>query len=146
VFLFDFAKGAAAVGLATWMDLAPSGLGIVAWSVTAGHIWPFQLGFRGGKGIAAALGSLLAFDLAILGVLAALFLPIYVACRRFSLSGLIAFALCPLAIWILHWPTVSVRFMTALTLLIWVAHRSNLVHEFRVSDTPPPGRSHDLLQ
>ncbi|MEI2625639.1 MAG: glycerol-3-phosphate acyltransferase [Giesbergeria sp.] len=41
------------------LSLGPESGALCAVAVVLGHIWPVQLGFRGGKGIASALGSLL---------------------------------------------------------------------------------------
>ncbi len=58
----DLAKG----GVAVWLAQRLTGndhvalLAVIA--VTAGHVWPAQLGFRGGKGIATSLAGLLIYD------------------------------------------------------------------------------------
>ncbi|MBI2165368.1 MAG: glycerol-3-phosphate acyltransferase [Chloroflexi bacterium] len=70
----DIGKGAAAVVLGR--ELAPGHAGALLAGVAAvaGHNWPFFLGFRGGRGAATALGSLLvlapsaALPLSLLGV------------------------------------------------------------------------------
>lgn len=55
----DVAKGALAVWLAK--EIAPDVYNelLAMTLVVAGHIWPLQLGFRGGKGLAAGFGALL---------------------------------------------------------------------------------------
>ena len=61
-FAWDFSKGTLAVLLAT--TLFADGLvpGIAAVAVVLGHIWPAQLGFRGGKGVAPAAGALIVWQ------------------------------------------------------------------------------------
>lgn len=61
VFALDAAKGASAVLLAWRLGLAVEWQAAAALAVTAGHIWPCWLGFRGGKGAACAAGALLVF-------------------------------------------------------------------------------------
>jgi glycerol-3-phosphate acyltransferase PlsY len=77
--LLDAAKGALAV-LATARlapGIWPATLALLA--VVAGHIWPAQLGFRGGKGLATLLGGLAAWvPVAALGMASAV-LPSLVA-------------------------------------------------------------------
>lgn len=59
-FLIDFSKGAAAVWLARMADRDAGIVTMCMIAVVAGHIWPAQLRFRGGKGIAVGLGAALA--------------------------------------------------------------------------------------
>lgn len=57
VFLLDCLKGVAAVWLARLVDAPVDVRAWVAAAVVAGHVWPAQLRFRGGKGIATAMGA-----------------------------------------------------------------------------------------
>src|SRR5579859_7966679 len=54
----DVAKGMLAVWLALEFthDFRLAGLAML--TVVLGHIWPVQLGFRGGKGVATSIGAL----------------------------------------------------------------------------------------
>ena len=93
--LGDMLKGAAAVfaaRLAGWPDPACVLVGL---AVTAGHNWPVQLGFRGGKGVATSYGALLAFDPVVAGLMLAVCAVALAATRRFTLSAIIAFVFCP---------------------------------------------------
>ena len=68
--LADLAKGALAVWLVSHY-LADERLAALAMlAVVMGHIWPAQLGFHGGKGVATAFGAMLVYDprMALIGV------------------------------------------------------------------------------
>ncbi|MEY2410378.1 MAG: acyl phosphate:glycerol-3-phosphate acyltransferase, partial [Verrucomicrobiota bacterium] len=95
-FLLDFAKGVLAVAGATYFKLSPESLVATVVAVAAGHNWPAQLHFRGGKGIAVSLGALLAYDPFIVLCLVAVFLPLFALLRTFTLSGMLAFAVAPM--------------------------------------------------
>lgn len=60
--LGDFAKGGIALWAAVHFGLSPWGITWVMIAVMAGHIWPAQLGFHGGKGLATGFGILVVLD------------------------------------------------------------------------------------
>jgi glycerol-3-phosphate acyltransferase PlsY len=64
-FLLDGSKGALAAVIGTRLSSAPTAPEMCAIAAVAGHVWPIQLGWRGGKGIATSMGAVLA--LAFLG-------------------------------------------------------------------------------
>src|SRR5262245_8142051 len=97
----DVLKGVIAMGIALWFKLEPWALALVMVAVLAGHVWPFQLGFKGGKGLSAAFGAVLAYDyrIAVLTALLALTL-LFISQRNeflffmgIACSPIIAFAL-----------------------------------------------------
>jgi glycerol-3-phosphate acyltransferase PlsY len=62
-FVLDAAKGAAATAIgASAAPAAPVAAGC-ALAAVVGHVWPAQLGWRGGKGIATAMGGTLALSM-----------------------------------------------------------------------------------
>ena len=62
-YVFDTVKGALAVYAATRITTDAWAPGVAFLFVIVGHIWPAQLGFRGGRGVAPATGSTLVLAL-----------------------------------------------------------------------------------
>ena len=130
--LGDLAKGVLAVWGA-WEWTGNQHLAALAMlAVVAGHIWPAQLRFRGGKGAATSLGALLVFDYRLALTCAALFLAGFALTRKSVLPGMFAFACLPLAgLW--FDPDGSTPMVTAiLSAMILFAHRKNFVEEIAV--------------
>lgn len=126
----DAGKGWLSVALA--QHLAPAwGLGsgtiaAVALAVFLGHLFPVFLRFKGGKGVATALGALFGFNLW-MGLLAiATWLMTAAAWRISSLSALAAAALAPVyALYFLGFSTNTLVVLIMSLLLIW-RHKSNI--------------------
>lgn len=93
----DFLKGSAVVLVGRALGLEPAWIAAGTAVVIAGHIWPAWLGFHGGKGIATLLGVLLVLDLRILVGLLVTWGLFAVVLRHFSLAGLVAIAVTPVA-------------------------------------------------
>jgi len=125
----DFSKGLLAVWLADYFRINPTGAVLTMIAVAIGHVWPAQLWFHGGKGVATSLGAVLMFDYSIAGLFAGAFLLLFAGLRNFVLAGLLAFAITPLALFLLDFPLNSVFGLSALALLILVAHRKNIPEE-----------------
>jgi glycerol-3-phosphate acyltransferase PlsY len=130
--LFDTAKGAFAVWLAGHFTGHNAGIMMLA-GITAllGHCYPVWLRFKGGKGVAAALGVFLALSpLAALSALAT-FVLVVAIWRYVSLGSVAAAAAMPLLMY-LHWapplaPPLSITFGTLFaTALVIFKHRANL--------------------
>lgn len=127
--LLDAAKGAFAVGLARVAATDPMiPVGCLV-AVVASHVWPVQLGFRGGKGIAPYFGALLCLDPVLAGGFLVLTLAGWVVVRTYKLAGLGAVAGVPLVGW---WFEVSGGTVIGLGIagtIILIAHRANLREE-----------------
>ena len=94
-----------------------------------GHMFPIWLGFKGGKGVATALGAFLA--LAPTAVLVALvgFIAIVAVTRYVSLGSIVAAVVFPIAAWWLCPATRTITTMlliSASSLLIIVRHKDNI--------------------
>ena len=128
-FLLDLAKGVVAVWAAFEFKLGPWGVVFAMIAVVAGHIWPAQLRFQGGKGISTTVGAILIYDPFIAPVLCGLFLLFYALSRNFVIGGLLALAMAPLCMFALGWPIPSVVGLSILAVIILCAHQRNIGEE-----------------
>ncbi|HUA68929.1 MAG TPA: glycerol-3-phosphate acyltransferase [Candidatus Saccharimonadales bacterium] len=141
--LGDFGKGALAVWIA-WEWTGDNHLALLALlAVVLGHIWPVQLRFHGGKGVATSLGALLVFDYRVALVFPVLFLLGFAFARKTLLPAMFAFACLPMAAWFLNCDNFTVAVLAILAAMILFAHRRNLTEELiafagRRAATPKP--------
>ena len=110
----------------TWMSPSSEQLGVASAVAILGHCYPVYLKFKGGKGIATALGIFLVLSpQAVLGALVVF--VITVATTRFiSLGSVLAAMSAPLLILMLDNPQpIFLATLFIATLIIW-RHRSNI--------------------
>lgn len=106
---------------------APEGaLAAVGLAATLGHIFPVYLGFRGGKGVACALGVFAALMPAG-GLFAGLvYLQTLALTRVSAIASLTAVNALTLGLWLSGAPLPYRVLALAMAALIWVRHRGNL--------------------
>lgn len=92
--LLDGGKGAAAVLLARWLGGESAAL-VAGGAAFLGHLYPVWLGFRGGKGVATFLGTVIALAWPLGLGLCAIWLLTAALSRISSLSALVAAASAP---------------------------------------------------
>ena len=122
----DFLKGAAAVMLALAFKVSDWAVIAAVMAVVVGHIYPLQLAFRGGKGVAPTLGALLVFDYRFLLILLAIFALLFILSRRYIISGLVAVIALPFSAVATGHKAVDVVGIVILTILILWAHRVHI--------------------
>lgn len=125
-FLGDFLKGSAALLLALAFKVPEWVVVTTLLAVVTGHIYPLQLGFRGGKGVATMLGALLIFDYRFLVVLLAIFVLLFIISRKYIFSGLVAVIVLPFSTLAAGYETATVLGIVILTALILWAHRVHI--------------------
>jgi glycerol-3-phosphate acyltransferase PlsY len=138
VILADAFKGYLAVRLIAGFGPDPAGIGneglqlVAGLAAIVGHIWPVFAGFRGGKGVAASAGVLLAVAPAAFLIGMGVFALMLAATRVVSLSSMVAELSVPLALAALRWARVGpvsamlLGYATVVAVLILFAHRDNL--------------------
>jgi glycerol-3-phosphate acyltransferase PlsY len=122
----DTLKGVLAVVLARLATHEPIILAAVMGGVFLGHLYPVFFGFKGGKGVATALGAYLGFDPVVGGLLALTWLGVAVVTRYSSLSALVAAALSPVLVWWRHPEAGVVAISVAIAALLFWRHRQNI--------------------
>ena len=133
VFLLDTLKGAIAAGVAWTVGLENGWEFAAAVAVVAGHVWPLQLGFRGGRGLSPLLGAWLVFAPLAIGACLAIAGVAWALTRRRIAAGLFGALFLPATTW---WETQSSIAAACASLtfcIVAVAHRTHL----HPTSTPP---------
>ncbi|MCW8934801.1 MAG: glycerol-3-phosphate 1-O-acyltransferase PlsY [Gammaproteobacteria bacterium] len=124
--LGDMLKGLIPVSIAVALDMQDEVIAATAVAAFLGHLYPLYYGFKGGKGVATILGTLLGIHWMLgLGTIG-IWLFMALSLRYSSLSALVAAAGSPVLAWFIMQSTVitvCVAFMAAM--LIW-RHKSNI--------------------
>jgi glycerol-3-phosphate acyltransferase PlsY len=120
----DMAKGVPLVLLAVYLQLRPDLVSAIGLAAFMGHLYPVFFKFEGGKGVATALGVLLALHwplgLGIIGV----WLVVFAAFRISSLSSITAFAIAPIAAWYVV-PSYMLG-IVGMSILLIARHKTNI--------------------
>ena len=130
----DCLKGLIPVLLAVWIMKSDIWVGLTALSAFAGHLFPVFLKFKGGKGVATALGVYL--GIAPLAVLidAGIFFGVVLKWRFVSLGSIAAAAVMPILIAILTESKSYVIASLIIAGLIWYRHQDNIRRLFGGSE------------
>jgi acyl phosphate:glycerol-3-phosphate acyltransferase len=126
--LLDFAKGYAAVLAAGWLtDNDPWVVAIAALAAVLGHVFPVYLRFRGGKGVATAVGVFLGLAPRPLLLAVILFVLLFAVFRYVSLGSILGAASMPLWMLLLGAPSRPVLGSAfVIALLVIARHYSNI--------------------
>jgi len=122
--LLDSGKGAIAVLLARWM-VGDGAAQVAGFAAFLGHCYPVYLGFKGGKGVATFLGTVLALAFPVGLAACATWAVVAAVLRISSLAALVAAALTPLVAWGLGEGQLS-WLLAALAALIFLRHSANI--------------------
>ena len=123
--LGDAAKGLLAMWLARLLGADETGAAVAGIAAFLGHVFPVFLRFKGGKGVATALGVLAGFSgwLALAG--AGTWLAVAVVFRYSSLAALAAALVAPFAAFGIVGDNAAIAVAVMSTLLVW-RHTENI--------------------
>jgi glycerol-3-phosphate acyltransferase PlsY len=122
--LLDALKGAVPVLIAKHVHM-DYGI-VVGLGAFTGHLFPVWLRFKGGKGVAVALGVTSALSWKVGLILCLTWLGTAMISGYSSLSALAAFGLSPLIAGYLTANVQIVAFMLLISILIWIRHYENI--------------------
>ena len=141
VFIVDFLKGFAAVGMSIMIAKRAQPVSIPSELVGAvacvlGHSFPVWLGFKGGKGVAASAGALFGLMPRVALIAVAVWLIIFYLTRYVSVASMTAALAVPIAILSMTFlgqtgGTALLYFSICLAAVVIVRHRSNLLRLVR---------------
>ncbi|WP_293644706.1 glycerol-3-phosphate 1-O-acyltransferase PlsY [Thiolapillus sp.] len=122
----DALKGLLPVLVAHALNATPLILALTGMAAFLGHLYPVFFGFKGGKGVATALGVQFGLYWPIGLSIAAIWLFVAKVMNVSSLAALIAMALAPLVVW-WFWPAPELIIMqVVLSIILFWRHRSNI--------------------
>lgn len=135
----DAAKGFVAVAAAMYVAkrfaLHEDAVPLALLAVFLGHLFPLYYRFRGGKGVATALGVLLPLDWRVALIAAAAWAIVFVVTRISSLSALIAIVVTTFASIYFFGPGTTLwSLLSMLALLIW-RHKDNIEKLFKGAES-----------
>ena len=139
--LLDALKGVVAVLIAQQVgQLAAVG---AAAGAVLGHMFPVWLSFKGGKGMATALGVMWGLSWPVGAIACAAWLLFAALFRYSSLATLLSIAVGAIAAWFMTAPAVA-TLLTFLAPLVWVRHHENIGRllkgtESKIGQRPPVG-------
>ncbi|MEN8258740.1 MAG: glycerol-3-phosphate 1-O-acyltransferase PlsY [Thermodesulfobacteriota bacterium] len=124
--LFDAAKGLLPMVVAQAAGAASSTVLLCGAAAFFGHCYPVYLRFRGGKGVATALGVFLFLDLIAVAGGIAIFVLAVALSGYVSLGSLLAAASVSCLVWLRHGLGNYFYLALFVTALIWLKHHENI--------------------
>ena len=122
--LLDALKATAAA-LIGWYAFGPEAGLLAGFAAFMGHLYPVWLGFKGGKGVATYIGTLLGvFPLMVL-VFAAVWLSVAKISKYSSLAALVATLVIPVVLWFIQEPKIA-AVMALMTIISFIKHKTNI--------------------
>ena len=114
----------AQMGFSSW------GIGGVMLATLVGHILPLFFDFKGGKGVATAMGAYMGMNWQIGGLLIAIWALVIVVTRISSLAAIVTAVLAPLASWLLYDVDLTIA-TSIMSLILLFRHRDNMLRLWR---------------
>lgn len=126
VLLGDMLKGLLPVLLAKILHAPAEAIGFTCLAAVLGHMYPVFFGFKGGKGVATALGALLGLHFIMGVVLIATWLLVASISRYSSLASMVTITLAPLYAIVSSGNLSSFPGLAIITIFVLYKHRNNI--------------------
>jgi glycerol-3-phosphate acyltransferase PlsY len=122
----DASKGSLMVWIAKSSGLSLQDTLIVASLVFLGHIYPIYYKFKGGKGVATALGVLVILNLNLALMVLVVWLTAFIISRISSLSALLAALSVPVIAYLISVQSPEMQFYLFLSAVLIYRHKDNI--------------------
>lgn len=122
----DVLKGVVPVLVARAAELPPAMVALVGLAAFLGHLFPVFFGFKGGKGVATALGALLGLEPLLGAAVLATWLVVAGVTRYSSLAALVASVLAPGYAFVVSGDRGVVAAVAVMAVLLVWRHRANI--------------------
>ena len=126
VLFIDVVKGVLPVTIVSLVGFDLAWITATAFAAFLGHLYPVFFQFKGGKGVATALGGFLALSPLLGGAILLSWLFVFIISRISSLSAIIAASLAPLySMWLID--SLEARWIIfVMTTMLLIRHKSNI--------------------
>lgn len=124
VLLCDVLKGMLPVWASYFLNIQPLMLGFIGLAACLGHIYPLFFHFKGGKGVATALGTMAPIGLDLTGMVMATWILTFFFSRYSSLAAVVTSLLAPFYTWMVK-PQYTIP-VAMLSCLIIFRHYQNI--------------------
>ncbi|PKA41053.1 glycerol-3-phosphate acyltransferase [Rhizobium sullae] len=122
--LLDALKASVAAWIMTYFAGEEAGI-IAGFFAFIGHLFPVWIGFKGGKGVATYIGTLLGIAPVMVLLFGAVWLAVAFTTRYSSLSALVAMLVIPVALWMLGAEKVA-AVMAIMSAISYYRHKANI--------------------
>lgn len=141
----DALKGIVAVAIVSHFFANPLLDVVTALGALLGHNYSLFLGFKGGKGVATALGLLIFLMPKVAVGSFGVWLVLVLLTRYVSLGSIVAAVVTPLLAWYLAYPAAYVGFATIAAFFVVVRHKENIHRLLTGTESKiKPGNAKDI--
>jgi glycerol-3-phosphate acyltransferase PlsY len=124
--LGDMLKATLVIAIANYMDVSEINLVIISIAVLLGHIFPIYYQFKGGKGVATALGILLGFHWLLALTVFLVWLCVFLIWRYSSLAAVVAILSAPIISYSLEFSNETLWLTIIIGTLVIYRHKANI--------------------